>query len=74
MNRDEYWETDAFGKNMRAAIEEFCATHWDKPRKYCKLNQYDRGGMTFQLRGGLRVYWCRLVDNVPLVYRISVES
>jgi hypothetical protein len=73
MNLHECWDTDAFRKNIRAAIEEFCATHWDKPRQYHKLRQCDHGGMLFELRGGRRVYHCRLVDNIPLVYRISIE-
>lgn len=61
------WQCDAYGLTIEGAIRNFCDSFWDKPRKFKLTSEIG----IFKLRDGSARYYCRLVDNIPPIYRIT---
>lgn len=62
------FEVEAFNKTARQAADEFAETYWDTPRKALAIDPHG----FFRIKGGMRLYQVRLVDNLPPFWRITV--
>ena len=56
---DIIWQIDAYNYSMKKAVDEFCLTYWQEPRRPTKINKDG----TFKLRDGFTIYQCILVDT-----------
>lgn len=68
------WQTDAHNITPRNALDQFCRTYWDKPRKPRAVAISSFTG-TFQVVDGVRTYKIALDDKqLPSVWVISVNG